>query len=49
MFAALPSAIINFLLADRFKIEAENVAAIVLIGHLLSLVFLPIAVYLSLA
>ncbi len=49
VFAALPSAIINFLLADRFKIEAENVAAIVLIGHLLSLVFLPIAVYLSLA
>ena len=49
IFAALPSAIIHFLLADKYKTEPQSVAAIVLIGHLLSLVFLPIAVYLSLA
>ena len=49
VFAALPSAIIHFLVADKYKTEPQSVAAIVLIGHLLSLVFLPIAVYLSLA
>ena len=49
VFAALPSAIIHFLFADKYKTEPQSVAAIVLIGHLLSLVFLPIAVYLSLA
>ena len=49
VFAVLPSAIIHFLFADKYKTEPQSVAAIVLIGHLLSLVFLPIAVYLSLA
>ena len=49
VFAALPSAIIHFQFADKYKTEPQSVAAIVLIGHLLSLVFLPIAVYLSLA
>lgn len=49
VFAALPSAIIHFLFADKYNIEPEKVAAIVLIGHLLSLVFLPVAVYLAFA
>lgn len=38
---------VNFLLADRFKRSAEEVASIVLIGHLLSLLFLPLGLALA--
>ena len=48
LFAALPSAIFNYLLAERYRREPMNVVAIVLIGHLLCIVFLPIGVYLAL-
>jgi malate permease and related proteins len=42
LFAALPPAVFNFLLADRYARTPEAVAAMVLIGHLASLVFLPV-------
>jgi predicted permease len=48
LFAALPPAVFNFLLADRFKRSAEEVASMVLIGHLLSLLFLPLGLALAL-
>jgi predicted permease len=48
VFASLPSAIINYLLAERFSREPAKVAAIVLIGHLLALAFLPLGLYLAL-
>lgn len=48
LFAALPPAVFNFLLADRHARSPEAVAAMVLIGHLASLAFLPIGLALAL-
>jgi len=48
VFAALPPAVFNYLLADRFGRSAGDVASMVLIGHVLSLVFLPMGLLLSL-
>jgi predicted permease len=48
LFAALPPAVFNFLLADRFNRSPEAVASMVLIGHLFALVFLPLGLALAL-
>lgn len=48
VFAALPPAVFNYLLADRFGRSAGDVASMVLIGHVLSLLFLPIGLLLAL-
>ena len=48
VFAALPPAVFNYLLADRFGRSAGDVASMVLIGHVLSLVFLPMGLLLAL-
>jgi predicted permease len=41
VFAALPPAVLNFMLAERYAIEPRKVAAIVLIGNLASLIVIP--------
>lgn len=43
LFAALPPAVFNYLLADRFGRDPERVASIVMAGHLASVVVLPVA------
>ncbi len=48
MFAALPPAVFNYLLADRFARDPEKVASIVLAGHLASVAFLPLALLIAL-
>lgn len=48
VFAALPPAVFNYLLADRYERSASDVAAMVLIGHVLSLVFLPLGLAIAL-
>jgi hypothetical protein len=48
LFASLPPAVLNFLLADQYQQEPEKVASIVLIGNLASLVFVPIGLALGL-
>lgn len=48
LFAALPPAVFNYMLADRFKRSPEEVVSMVLIGHVLSLVFLPLGIALAL-
>jgi malate permease and related proteins len=48
LFACLPPAVFNFLLADRFRRCPEAVASMVLIGHVASLLFLPIGLALAL-
>lgn len=48
VFGALPPAVINFILAERYRQEPEKVASMVLIGNLGALVFLPIALALTL-
>jgi predicted permease len=48
VFGALPPAVLNFLFAERYKQEPQRVASIVLIGNLAALIFLPLALALSL-
>ena len=48
LFAALPSAIFNYMIADRYNCEPNKVASIVIVGHILCLIFLPIAIWLAL-
>jgi malate permease and related proteins len=48
VFASLPPAVLNFLIADRYHQEPAKVAAIVLIGNLGSVLFVPIGLTLAL-
>lgn len=48
VFGALPPAVINFILAERYRQEPDKVASMVLIGNLGALVFLPVALALTL-
>ncbi|MCB1922436.1 MAG: AEC family transporter [Gammaproteobacteria bacterium] len=41
VFAALPPAVLNFMLAERYNVEPHKVAAIVLLGNLASLAVIP--------
>lgn len=43
LYGALPPAVVNYVFAERFHQEPDKVAAIVLIGNLLSVVTLPVA------
>lgn len=45
MFAALPPAVLNFMLAERYGIAPRQVAAIVLLGNLASLLLIPAVLY----
>ena len=47
LFACLPSAVFNFMLADKFQVEPNKVASSVIVGHLLSLAFLPLGIWLA--
>ena len=48
IFAGLPPAVFNYILADRHHREPDNVASIVMVGHLLSVIVLPFVVWLAL-
>ncbi len=48
LFACLPSAVFNFLLADRFDLEPSKVASMVIVGHVASVAFLPLGLWLAL-
>jgi predicted permease len=45
VFAALPPAVLNFMVAEQYRQEPRRVASIVLIGNLGSLVFIPLALW----
>lgn len=47
LFACLPSAVFNFMLADKFAVEPNKVASTAIVGHVLSLVFLPLGIWLA--
>lgn len=47
VFASLPPAVLNFLIAEEYRQEPEKVASIVLVGHLASLVFVPLGLALA--
>lgn len=45
LFAALPPAVINYVFADRYRQSPETVAAIVIWGHLASLIIIPLTLF----
>lgn len=48
LFGALPPAVVQYLLAERYGQEPERVAAMILLGNALALVFVPVALALAL-
>jgi len=49
VFGALPPAVLNFVFAERYQQEPAKVASIVMLGNLGALIFVPIALALTLA
>lgn len=47
LFACLPPAVFNFMLADKFHVEPQKVASTVVMGHVFSMVFLPLGIWLA--
>jgi predicted permease len=48
IFASLPPAVLNFMVAERYNREPGKVAAIVLVGNVASVVFVPIGLAIGL-
>ena len=48
LYACLPSAMFNFMLADKFNVAPNRVASIVIMGHVASLALLPLGLWLAL-
>ncbi len=48
LFGALPPAVLNYMFAERYGQEPDKVASMVLIGNLAAVVFLPVALALTL-
>jgi predicted permease len=48
IFGALPPAVLNYIFAEKYKQEPERVASIVMIGNVASLLFIPLALFVSL-
>jgi predicted permease len=47
LFAALPPAVVQFMLAERYHQEPDKVGAMIMMGNALAVVFVPIALALS--
>jgi len=45
IFSVLPPAVLNFMVAEKYKQEPSKVASIVMLGNLASLVIIPLALY----
>jgi predicted permease len=48
LFGALPPAVMQFLMAERYRQEPERVAAMILLGNALAVLFVPLALALAL-
>jgi predicted permease len=48
LFGALPPAVMQFLLAERYQQEPERVAAMILLGNAVSVIFIPLGLALAL-
>ena len=48
LFSALPPAVVQFLLAERYRQEPERVAAMILLGNALAVLFVPLALAIAL-
>ncbi len=47
LFAALPPAVMQFMMAERYRQEPDKVAAMIMLGNALAVVFVPLALALS--
>jgi len=45
LFSALPPAVLNFLVAERFNQEPQKVASIVLIANFASILVIPVVLW----
>jgi len=45
LFAALPPAVLNYMIAERYQQEPHQVASIVLVGNISSLAIIPLTLY----
>lgn len=45
VFASLPPAVLNFVFAETYGQEPHRVASMVMVGNLMSLIFVPLALY----
>ena len=48
LFAALPPAVIQFMLAERYQQEPDKVGAMIMLGNALAMVFVPLALAIGL-
>ena len=48
LFAALPPAVMQFMLAERYGQEPGRVAAMILLGNALAIAFVPLALAIAL-
>ncbi|MGF1547321.1 MAG: hypothetical protein ACFCUG_08345 [Thiotrichales bacterium] len=48
IFAALPPAVLNVLVAEQYRQEPERVASIVMLGNLASLIIIPLTLWFAL-
>ncbi len=48
LFGSLPPAVMQFLLAERYRQEPEKVAAMILLGNAIAIMFIPLALALAL-
>lgn len=48
LFAALPPAVMQFMLADRYQQEPDKVGAMIMLGNALAVVFVPLALAMGL-
>lgn len=48
LFAALPPAVVQFMLAERYQQEPDKVGAMIMLGNAMAIVFVPLALALSL-
>lgn len=49
IFASLPPAVLNFIIAEHYRQEPEKVASIVLVGNVASILFVPVALTIAFA
>ncbi len=48
LYAALPPAVLNYLLSEQYRADSQTVANVVLVGNMLSVVVVPVVVLLTL-
>lgn len=46
-FDPMPAAVFNFMFADKFQVGPNKVASTVIVGHVCSLAFLPLGIWLA--